>query len=75
IEIKRHIPPPPFSDPHHGPGTWREQSDVDLYKVTQTRVVVEYPPLEPLHTSPSPPAPSSPTAKLTILSALAIEDS
>ncbi|KAL2190010.1 hypothetical protein L209DRAFT_749991 [Thermothelomyces heterothallicus CBS 203.75] len=71
VEIKRHIPPPPFGDPHHGPGTWRERSDVDLYRVTQTRVVMEYPPLEHPHAPPSPPAPA---AKLTILSALAVED-
>ncbi len=74
VEIKRHIPPPPFGDPHHGPGTWQERSDVDLHKVTQTRIVMEYPPLEHPHASPSPPAPAAPTAKLTILSPLAVED-
>jgi hypothetical protein len=76
VEIKRHIPPPPFGDLHYGPGIWRERSDVDLRKVTQTRVVMEYPPLEPPHTSPSPspPAPAAPTAELTILNALAVED-
>ncbi|KAK3298947.1 uncharacterized protein B0H64DRAFT_439367 [Chaetomium fimeti] len=74
VEIKRHIPPPPFGDPHHGPGAWRERSDVDLHEVTQTRVVMEYPPLEPPPTSPSPPAPTVLAAKLTILSALAVED-
>ena len=74
VEIKYHIPPLPFGDPHHGPGTWRERSDVDLYKVAQTQVIVEYPPLEPPHASPSPPAPAANAAKLTILSALAVED-
>ncbi|KAL2194996.1 hypothetical protein P885DRAFT_71011 [Corynascus similis CBS 632.67] len=59
VEIKRHTPPPPFGDPHYGPGTGRERSDVDLHKVTQTRVVMEYPPLENLLAS----------------SALAVEDS
>lgn len=74
VEIKHRIAPPPFGDPHYGPGTRRRRSDVDLYKVTQTQVVMEYPPLESPRSSPSPPAPTAPTAKLTILSQLAVED-
>ncbi|KAH6855565.1 hypothetical protein B0I37DRAFT_389139 [Chaetomium sp. MPI-CAGE-AT-0009] len=71
----RYYSPEPGPFPElHGPGGWRERSDIDLYKETQTRVVVEYPPLEHPDASPSPPVPAAATAKLTILSALAVED-
>jgi len=71
VEIKRHTPPPPFGDPHHGPGAWRERSDVHLHSATQTEVVLSYPPLERDNGSSSSP---SPTATLTILRALAVAD-
>ncbi|KAK3983856.1 hypothetical protein QBC44DRAFT_337983 [Cladorrhinum sp. PSN332] len=71
VEIKRHTPPLPFGDPQHGPGAWRERSDVHLYSATQTEVVMAYPPLERENTSSSSPAPA---ATLTILRTLAVAD-
>ncbi|KAK3937952.1 hypothetical protein QBC46DRAFT_391304 [Diplogelasinospora grovesii] len=71
VEIKRHTPPPPFGDPQHGPGAWRERSDVHLYSATQTEVVMAYPSLECENTLSSSPAP---TATLTILRTLAVAD-
>ncbi|KAL2200792.1 hypothetical protein P885DRAFT_66419 [Corynascus similis CBS 632.67] len=71
VEIKRHTPPPPFGDPHHGPGAWRERSDVHLHSATQTEVVLAYPPLERENKLSSSPAP---TATLTILRTLAVAD-
>ncbi|KAK3296477.1 uncharacterized protein B0H64DRAFT_321486 [Chaetomium fimeti] len=72
VEIKRHTPPPPFGDPHYGPGAWKERSDVDIKSVTQTELVLAYPPLECQNTAIS----SSPatTATLTVLKTLAVED-
>lgn len=71
MEIKRHTPPPPFGDPHHGPGPWQERRDVDLYSATQTEAVLAYPPLEPENTLSSSHAP---TAHLTIAGTLAVGD-
>ena len=71
VEIKRHTPPPPFGDPHYGPGTWPERNDVDLKSVTQTELVLAHPPLERQDTVSSSPAA---TATLTILETLAVAD-
>ncbi|KAH6627413.1 hypothetical protein F5144DRAFT_575739 [Chaetomium tenue] len=71
VEIKPHTPPPPFGTPRYGPGVWQDRSDVDLKTVTQTELVLAYPPLERQNTMPSPHAA---TATLTILKPLAVGD-
>lgn len=64
VEIRPHTPPLPFGDRLHGQGAWRERSDVDLKSVTQTKLVISYPPLEREDTWQS--STDSPTAILTI---------
>jgi hypothetical protein len=73
VEIKLHTPPPPFGDPHYGPGTWRKRSDVDVNSATQTEVVMAYPPLERENALPSSCSPS-PRAILAITGTLAAGD-
>ncbi|KAH6634967.1 hypothetical protein B0J18DRAFT_448004 [Chaetomium sp. MPI-SDFR-AT-0129] len=80
VEIKRHTPPPPFGDPHYGPGPWPERNDVDLEAVTQTELVLAHPPFGHPNTvsssssSSSPTATTTATATLTILEPLAVDD-
>ncbi|KAL2144220.1 hypothetical protein VTI28DRAFT_9431 [Corynascus sepedonium] len=72
VEIEPHTPPPPnFGDPHHGPGSWRQRSDVDLYSATQTQLVMTYPPLERGNALPSS---SNSSATLAITGTLAVGD-
>ena len=73
LEIESHTPPPPFGDPHHGPGAWQDRNDVDLYSATQTEVVMAYPPLERKNTPSSSPSPTA-TCTLTIIGTLAVAD-
>ena len=71
MEIKPHISPLPFGDPHYGPGPWPERNDVDLKSVTQTELVLAHPPFERQNTVSSSPATK---ATLTILKPLAVTD-
>lgn len=66
VEIKAHTPPPPFGGRCYGRGTRPSLPDAWLKSVTQTKLVLTYPPLETA-------APSMPmAAQLTITESLAI---
>ncbi|KAL2193044.1 hypothetical protein P885DRAFT_72526 [Corynascus similis CBS 632.67] len=71
VEIEPHTPPPPFGDPHHGPGPWWQRSDVDFYSATQVQLVMAYPLLERENALPSS---SNPSATLAITGTLAVGD-
>ncbi|KAG8167935.1 hypothetical protein KVR01_003624 [Diaporthe batatas] len=58
-QIDRHSAPPPFGQPHYGPGPRPGHSSRYLHDVPQSELVVDHPPLD---TPPPPPE----TARLTV---------
>jgi hypothetical protein len=66
VEIKAHVPPPPFGGRFYGRGTRPVVADEWLKSVTQTKHVLSHPPLE----TRGPPQPHA--AELTVMKSLAI---
>jgi hypothetical protein len=73
VDIRAHVPPPPFGHHRYGPNPRPCVPDGFLKTTTQSALVMAYPPLEgpgPLSSS----ATASLTARLTILEPLAVAD-
>lgn len=61
VQIRRHVPPPPFGGPDYGMGTREELSESYLRGITQSELVIDHPSLD----TPLPAL--SETAQLTVM--------
>lgn len=66
VQIRRHVPPPPFGGPDYGMGTREELSESYLREITQSELVIDHPGLD----TPLPAL--SETAQLTVMTPLTI---
>lgn len=66
VQIRRHVPPPPFGGPDYDDGTREELSESYLREITQSELVIDHPGVE----TPLPAL--SETAQLTITNPISI---
>lgn len=66
VQIRRHVPPPPFGGPRYGRGTRKRLSQTYLREITQSKLVIEHP-------GPGAPLPAlSEMAQLTVVTPISI---
>ncbi|KAI7779156.1 hypothetical protein LA080_001318 [Diaporthe eres] len=66
VQIRRHVPPPPFGGPGYGMGTREELSESYLREITQSELVID-------HRGLDTPLPAlSETAQLTVMTPITI---
>ncbi|KAK7700647.1 hypothetical protein SLS64_010791 [Diaporthe eres] len=66
VQIRRHVPPPPFGGPDYGMGTREVLSESYLREITQSELVIDHPGLD----TPLPAL--SETAQLTVMTPITI---
>lgn len=66
VEIRRHVPPPPFGGPHYGKGTRQGLSGNYLRGATHSELVIDHPGLG------TPLPASSETAQLTVMTLISV---
>lgn len=68
VEIRPHVPPPPFGGPHYGKGTRQALSESYLREATQSELVIEHSGLD----TPLPALSEIAPAQLTVMAPIAI---